>query len=112
MYAENVRSAEIHASLGENLENARLHDEEYLIAPTILHWVESETKQTGKPDRIVVKLELIEVASEAKLDTTILMAKGERTPRVSYWQLLIEDGHPQDLLADPLNRYVDTIFEP
>jgi len=47
---------------------------------------------------------------EEKMDTSILTGESERVPRVSYWQLLVEDEHVEKLLPEPLSRYVDAIF--
>src|SRR5215468_3218748 len=47
----------------------------YLVYPTILHWEERATEWSGLPDRIEVKVELVDVATDTPLDTGIIKGK-------------------------------------
>ena len=99
-----VRAAKAPGSIKENLAAARSEHLKYLVQPTILHWEERATEWSGMPDRISLRLELIAVASEETLDSTVLSGK-------SRWATFGGD-HPQELLPEPLRRYANAIFAP
>jgi len=103
-HARIVRAAKAPATIKENSAAARSAHLQYLVQPTILHWEERATEWSGKPDRISVRLELIEVSSGATLDTTVLSGK-------SKWATLGGD-HPQELLPEPLSGYANALFGP
>ena len=102
-YARAVRATKAPASIEDNSAVARSERLQYLVQPRILHWEERATEWSGKPDRISIRLELIEVSSGETLDTTVLSGK-------SRWATFGGD-HPQDLLPDPLSRYANALFE-
>lgn len=109
-YSDHVRSAEVHVSGAENLEAARSQDFQYLIVPEILRWKERLKKEYGKPDRVVVKLRLIEVISEETVDVTILKGRSQRIPPVTPEEQLRADARSQLFLVEPLPRYVESLF--
>jgi hypothetical protein len=74
----------------------------HLLVPTILHWEDRATEWSGKPDRIEVRLVLVEVLSGRIVDTTIIKGK-------SRWATFGGD-HPQDLLPEPIESYVRSLF--
>ena len=103
-HARPVRAAKAPASVEDNSAAARSERLQFLVQPTILHWEERATEWSGKPDRISIRLELIEVSSGDTLDTTVLSGK-------SKWATFGGD-HPQELLPEPLSRYVNALFGP
>jgi len=101
-HARVVRGAQSVQTLAENLSNAGRLDFTYLVQPTILHWEERATEWSGKPDRISIRLELVEVSDGEVLDATVISGK-------SKWATFGGD-HPQELLPVPLKKYVDALF--
>ncbi|PNU20620.1 DUF4823 domain-containing protein [Geothermobacter hydrogeniphilus] len=75
---------------------------DYLVIPEILHWEERATEWSGKPDRIEVKLTIYDSITDAVLAATTIKGK-------SKWATFGGD-HPQDLLPDPLNKYVSSLY--
>ena len=73
-----------------------------MAIPEILHWKDRATEWSGIPDKIEVKLSVYESNSEKELASTVLSGK-------SKWATFGGD-HPQDLLAEPLNKYIGTLY--
>lgn len=101
-HTRNVTIERAAESRDEYVEKAREEGVQYLILPTIAHWEERATEWSGRPDRITIRLDLIEVDSGRVLDTTTVSGK-------SRWFTFGGD-HPQDLLAVPLSRYASRLF--
>lgn len=75
---------------------------DYLFAPTILHWEDRATEWSGKADKMELTVVVIDVATGTELDRAVL--KGS-----SSWFTLGGD-HPQDMLPEPVDEYVASIF--
>lgn len=101
-HGAKVRAAKDPATVEENLANARSKSAQYLIQPTIVHWEDRATEWSGKPDRVLIRLALLGVATGKTLDSTELSAN-------SKWATFGGD-HPQELLPELLRQYTDTIF--
>lgn len=101
-YADGVRLAGAHASRESDLAAARAEDFAYLLSSTILHWEERATEWSGRPDRISVRLELVDVASGEVVDRATITGR-------SRWATFGGD-HPQDLLSEPLDSYSRALF--
>lgn len=75
---------------------------EYLVIAIIDHWEDRATEWSGKPDRISLRVAVYraadgEVVNAARLEGT------------SRWATFGGD-HPQELLPQPIDRYVDSLF--
>jgi hypothetical protein len=90
----------------ENVEialiKARNQGFTYLVHPMILHWEERATEWSGKADRVEVKIIVMDAASEAIIDSVVIKGK-------SKW-LTFGGDHPQDLLPEPIDQYVASLF--
>jgi hypothetical protein len=75
---------------------------DYYVIPEILHWEDRATEWSGIKDKIEVKLSIYEGHSWKKVASTIISGK-------SKWATFGGD-HPQDLLPEPLNKYVETLY--
>lgn len=89
-------------SRGEALATARSGGYTYLIFPEILHWEDRATEWSGLPDRIVVEVSVIDVATAGIIDSARIEGK-------SKWATLGGD-RPQDLLKKPLEDYARSLF--
>ncbi len=85
------------SSLEEGVEEAKLRGITHYVHPTIVHWEERATEWSGKPDRIEVRIQIIEVNSGGIVDTVTLSGK-------SKWFTFGGD-HPEELLNEPLRQY-------
>lgn len=73
-----------------------------LIVPTILHWEDRATEWSVRSDKLEVQLEVIDVSSGKRIAKTSI--KG-RSGLATFG-----GDHPQDLLPEPINDFVDQLF--
>ena len=100
-YANDVAVVQACATLDCAREQQPLNDGYYVI-PEILHWEDRATQWSGIPDKIEVKITVYNASGNNVLASTIL--KGS-----SKW-LTFGGDHPQDLLAQPINGYVASLY--
>lgn len=77
---------------------------DYLIVPEILQWEDRATEWSGIKDKLEVKIAVFSAATGAEVASSVLAGK-------SKWATFGGD-HPQDLLPEPINQYVETLFQP
>ena len=70
--------------------------------PEILHWEDRNTEWSGIKDKIEIKLVVYDAATGNELASTIIAGKIK-------WATFGGD-HPQDLLPEPLKRYVESLY--
>jgi len=83
------------------MEKTQAQPYDYYVIPEILHWEDRATEWSGIPDRLEVKLSILD-GKKKEIATTIITGK-------SKWATLGGD-HPQDLLPEPLNKYVESLY--
>lgn len=76
--------------------------EGYYVVPQILHWEDRATEWSGIPDKIEVKVTVFNAATSKVIASTILNGS-------SKWATFGGD-HPQDLLPEPVNNYVASLY--
>ena len=74
----------------------------YFAVPEILHWEDRATEWSGKKDKLEIKLSIFSADPGNVIASTVLSGK-------SKWATFGGD-HPQDLLAEPLNEYVASLY--
>jgi hypothetical protein len=74
----------------------------FLVVPTILHWEDRATEWSGRPDRLEVRIDVVNAADGTMLHSAVLSGK-------SKWATFGGD-HPQGLLPKPLEEYFATLF--
>ena len=77
-------------------------DFDYYVIPEILHWEDRSTEWSGIPDKLEIKVTVYEGKSWIELASTIISGK-------SKWMTFGGD-HPQDLLPEPLNKYIQSLY--
>ena len=75
----------------------------YYVRPEILHWEERATEWTGLPDRIEIQLVIHDAVTKNELVNSSYTGK-------SKWATFGGD-HPQDLLPEPTNQYVSSLYQ-
>ncbi len=101
-YSKAVFAARKTASFEDNLAVARANRCAYMVVPEVTRWEDHDTEWSGRRDRIGITLRIYEVTAGALLDEAVL----EGTSR---W--FTEGGDkPQDLLNDPIGKYVASLF--
>jgi len=75
----------------------------YYIKPEILHWEERAAEWSGKPDRIEIQIVIYDTNTRKEIANSSYTGK-------SKWATFGGD-HPQDLLPDPTNQYVNSLYQ-
>jgi len=75
----------------------------YYVKPTILHWEERATEWSGKPDRIEIQVAIYDTDNKKEFANSSYTGK-------SKW-LTFGGDHPQDLLPEPTNHYVNSLYQ-
>jgi hypothetical protein len=75
---------------------------DYYVIPEILHWEDRATEWSGLPDKIEVKIIIYDGGTGNEVASTLISGR-------SKWATFGGD-HPQDLLPEPLNNYVDSLY--
>lgn len=83
------------------LEKSQTQRYDYYVVPEILHWEDRATEWSGIPDRLEVKLSIFD-GNNKELASSVITGK-------SKWATFGGD-HPQDLLPEPLNKYVESLY--
>jgi Domain of unknown function (DUF4823) len=102
--ARRVEVALSYQSFGDSLQFARKSEFKYLVYPTILHWEDRATEWSALPDRVEVKIDLIETAMGKLLDSVVIRGKSGLAT--------LGGDHPQDLLPKPVDEFVSSLFHP
>jgi Domain of unknown function (DUF4823) len=75
---------------------------DYYVIPEILHWEDRATEWSGLPDKIEVKVVVYDGGTAKEVASTLISGQ-------SKWATFGGD-HPQDLLPEPLNSYVASLY--
>ena len=85
------------------LLSAEKYEADYLFFQEILHWEDRATEWSAKPDKVQVKITVVDVKAEKRVSaTTIDGSSGLAT---------FGGDHPQDLLPEPVKKYIDALFK-
>jgi hypothetical protein len=101
-HTKNVLIAKIPETLNDALEHARELACDYVVFTTLLQWKDRPTEWTGVRDRLKVQIDLVSVPSREVVRTSTIEG-------VSRWMTDGDDA-PQDLLADPVDKFVRSLF--
>ena len=74
----------------------------YFVVPLILHWEDRATEWSGKKDKIEIKISIYGATGDQEIAGTLIGGK-------SKWATFGGD-HPQDLLPEPIQTYVETLY--
>ncbi len=100
-FTDNVKTIPACTDLPCLKQHSQLN-EGYYVVPQILHWEDRATEWSGIPDKIEVKITVYNANSDNVVSSSILSGR-------SKWATFGGD-HPQDLLAEPVNNYVATLY--
>jgi len=101
-YSARVENGHAQQDFNASLETARKVGAKYLVTPTILEWEDRATEWSGIPDKASIKLSIIDVETNATLDSVIIKGKSGIAT--------FGGDHPQDLLPKPTNEYVASLY--
>jgi hypothetical protein len=97
-----VTVAKVPETLADAIEHARNVNADFVAFPTILEWKDRPTEWTGVRDRLQLQIDVIEVSTGETIRSTKIQG-------TSRWMTDGEDA-PQDLLADPVDKFVRGLF--
>ena len=101
-HTSNTTVSETVQSIGEASLAAREAGYKYLIYPTILHWEDRATEWSGLPDRVEVKIEIVDAQPNYLLGSVIVKGKSGLAT--------FGGDHPQDLLPEPIQAFVSSLY--
>jgi len=84
------------------LDAAKKRRVTYLVYPTILHWEDRATEWSGIPDKIEIRIEIIEISTGNTVSSVLIKGKSGLAT--------IGGDHPQDLLPKPIDEFLDSLF--
>ncbi|MGP1717027.1 MAG: DUF4823 domain-containing protein [Methylophilus sp.] len=89
-------------SFNEALATARETGKNYLVYPTILQWEDRATEWSGIPDKVEVKVEVIDATTASTVTSAVVKGKSGLAT--------FGGDHPQDLLPKPVEKFVSSIY--
>jgi hypothetical protein len=104
-FAKRSRSTEVGRktqSYAEARNAAAASGQEYLVFPVILHWEDRATEWSAIPDRVEVKIEVVEVASDRSIASAVITGNSGIAT--------LGGDHPQDLLPEPIEEFVSSLY--
>lgn len=84
------------------MDSARKSKSKYLVYPTILHWEDRATEWSSIPDKVEVKIELIDTTSGETATAVVIKGKSGIAT--------LGGDHPQDLLPKPIQEFVASLY--
>ncbi|MGV3774674.1 MAG: DUF4823 domain-containing protein [Verrucomicrobiales bacterium] len=102
-YGRGVFVSKQPQSLSESMESARGVRAEYLIYPTIVTWEDRATEWSAMRDKLVLRMDVIEVANGQTVYSRTVTGRGK-------W--MTEGGDtPSDLLDDPVESFANDLYK-
>jgi hypothetical protein len=74
----------------------------YFVVPEILHWEDRNTEWSGIPDRVEIKIVVLDASTRNVIASVVIGGK-------SKWATFGGD-HPQDLLPEPIQKYLESLY--
>jgi len=103
-FSKNARKVSLAAGCQGSgcLDDVDSNEYGYFVEPIILHWEERATEWSGLPDRIEIQLIIYSTVTNRQIANASFKGK-------SSWFTFGGD-HPQDLLAEPTNEFVQGLY--
>jgi|SRR3989344_694093 len=102
-YFTRVDVARTYGEYKESLDQAKKEGYNYLIYPTILEWEDRATEWSSIPDRVSVKVTVVDVNRDRVVDSVIVKGKSGLAT--------FGGDHPQDLLPKPIEEFTKSLFK-
>jgi Domain of unknown function (DUF4823) len=105
-FAKHTRTAKMGHSIqsfDEALTSTRQGGQKYLVYPTILHWEDRATEWSAIPDKVEVKIEVVDTASGDAIASCVIKGKSGLAT--------FGGDHPQDLLPEPAEEFASSMYD-
>jgi len=83
-------------------ETANKSGRKYLVYPSILHWEDRATEWSAIPDKVEVKVEVVDVKTGNDVVSVVIKGKSGLAT--------FGGDHPQDLLPEPIEEFVSSLY--
>ena len=106
-FVRHIRNTTIgrhYENYNTSLKSANKNNADYLIFSTILHWEDRATEWSSIPDKVELKIEVISVNDGKTISSGIIKGKSGIAT--------FGGDHPQDLLIEPINQFVSSLYFP
>ena len=104
-FAKRSRSTKV-ARIPQSYEEARdaalSENWEYFVYPAILHWEDRATEWSAIPDKVEVKIEVVETRTDRSVASAVING--------SSGLATFGGDHPQDLLPEPIEEFVSSLY--
>lgn len=97
-----VRVGRVTDNFQDAIEQAQSLGQDVLIFPKILHWEDRATEWSMIPDRVEIKVDVVQVSSGDVISSGVITGKSGLST--------LGGDHPQDLLPEPVAEFVDSLF--
>ncbi|MCL1067426.1 DUF4823 domain-containing protein [Shewanella olleyana] len=104
-FAKNARKVTVTSDCKQQqcLEDIDTEMFGYYVQPIILHWEDRSTEWSGKSDKVEIQIITYDAKTKQEIGNSTYSGK-------SQWATFGGD-HPQDLLAEPTNQYVESLYK-
>jgi len=75
---------------------------QYFVYPSILHWEDRATEWSAIPDKVEVKIEVVETATNRSIASAVIKGKSGIAT--------FGGDRPQDLLPEPIEEFVSSLY--
>jgi hypothetical protein len=101
-YSNTADTGHEYQSFEDALAYAKESGYGYLVFPTILEWEDRTTEWSGIPDAASIKIAIINTETGKTIDSAMIKGKSGLAT--------FGGDHPQDLLPEPVEEYVGSLF--
>lgn len=97
-----IESGHQYQSFDNALAYVKENNYDYLVFPTLLEWEDRATEWSGRPDKASLTISIIDSNSGVTIDSALIKGKSGLAT--------LGGDHPQDLLQQPVEEYVDELY--
>ena len=98
----SVEKANSVENFHDAMQQARKNGADYLFYPSIILWQDRATEWEGKPDRVEIKITVVDLSNYQVVSSATIKDESSLT--------VTGRSHPQDLLHKPVGSYIESIF--
>lgn len=98
----NVIASKQAENIDEAVLSAKQHNADFVIYPIIMHWEDRATEWSSIPDKVEIKISIIEIISQDIVEEIIIKGKSGIAT--------FGGDHPQDLLVDPIEKLIKNLY--
>ncbi|GAD89457.1 hypothetical protein VHA01S_020_00410 [Vibrio halioticoli NBRC 102217] len=98
----HIDTATAYSSYKDTIQYATENNYDFLIYPTILHWEDRATEWSGIPDKVKLKITIIDLKTHTEVKTGIIDGQSGLAT--------LGGDHPQDLLPEPIKAFMQDVL--